>query len=169
MVKNLILLRHAQAEPYSPAVIDEERELTATGVADASRMGVKLRTLLFSPQVIICSPANRTVTTAQLIAEQVAYNIDNIKTEPGLYESSMRNLMSVITSLPEIYTQVLIVSHNPNLTYLAEYLTQDEIGNMPTSGCVNIKLDNKSWTELSGGSGSLVWFEYPGKNESFSS
>ena len=164
MVKHLILVRHAQAEPYSPAVVDEERELTATGVADASRMGFKLKSLLVLPEIIICSPAYRTVSTAQLLAEQVGYARDKINTEPSLYESSMRNLMSVITSLPEKYTQVLIVSHNPNLTYLAEYLTQDEIGTLPTCGCVNIKLEDKKWAELSSGSGSLVWFEYPGKN-----
>ncbi|MDO1448694.1 histidine phosphatase family protein [Rhodocytophaga aerolata] len=164
MVKHLILLRHAQAEPYSPAVVDEERELTGTGIADASRMGVKLKSLQVCPEILICSPANRTVTTAQLIAEQVGYEREKIKTDPSLYETSMRNLMSVITSLPESLSQVLIVSHNPNLTYLAEYLTQDEIGTLPTCGCVNIKLVDKTWAELSGGSGSLVWFEYPGKN-----
>jgi phosphohistidine phosphatase len=159
-----VLIRHAQAEPYSPAVIDEERELTATGVADASRMGVQLKSLLISPDIIICSPANRTCTTAQLIAEQISYDRDKIKTEPSLYESSMRNLMGVITSLPDSFKQVMIVSHNPNLTYLAEYLTQDEIGTLPPCGCVNIRLEDKTWAELSGGTGKLVWFEYPGKN-----
>ena len=164
MIKNLILVRHAQAEPYSPAVVDEERELTSIGVADASRMGLRLKSLMVSPNIIICSPAHRTGTTAMLIAEQLGYERNKIKTEPNLYESSMRHLMTVISSLPENYEQVMIVSHNPNLTYLAEYLTQDEIGTMPTCGCVNIRLEDKSWAELSSGSGSLVWFEYPGKN-----
>jgi phosphohistidine phosphatase len=164
MIKSLILVRHAQAEPYSPSVVDEERELTAIGVADASRMGVRLKSLQVSPDVIICSPAFRTTTTAHLIAEQIGYDGNKIKNESSLYESSMRNLMTVITSLPESYNQVMIVSHNPNLTYLAEYLTQDEIGTLPTCGCVNIRLENKTWSELSGGSGSLVWFQYPGKD-----
>jgi phosphohistidine phosphatase len=163
MVKNLILIRHAQAEPYSPAVVDEERELTATGVADASRMGLRLKAIALSPQIIISSPAFRTSTTAQLLAEQLGYEREKIRIEPSLYEGSMRNLMTLVTSFPEDLTQVMIVSHNPNLTYLAEYLTQDEIGTLPTCGCVNILLNDKTWAELSGGSGSLVWFEYPGK------
>jgi len=164
MVKNLILVRHAQAEPYSPVIKDEERELTATGVADASRMGIQLKNLHVSPQLVVSSPAHRTVTTAQLLAEQLNYDLDSIKIEPTLYESSMRNLMAVVNGLNEKYSVVIIVSHNPNLTYLAEYLTQEIIGNLPTGGTVNIQFEEITWAEVSGGNGKLIWFEYPGKN-----
>src|SRR5688572_16463610 len=120
MVKSLVLVRHAQAEPYSPAIKDEERELTATGVADASRMGKYLLSLLVSPDLIVASPAHRTTTTAHLLAEQLGYDSSKIHIEPTLYESSMRNLMAVVNGLDEKYSQVMIVSHNPTLTYLAE-------------------------------------------------
>ncbi len=164
MVKNLILVRHAQAEPYSPAVKDEERELTSSGLADASRLGIKLKSLQVNPQLIMSSPAYRTVTTAQLLAEQLNYEQDKIKIEPTLYESAMRHLMSAVNGLSEKHSTVIIVSHNPNITYMAEYLTQEIIGTLPTGGAVNIQFEDRTWTEISGASGKLLWFEYPGKN-----
>jgi phosphohistidine phosphatase len=163
MVKSLVLVRHAQAEPYSPVIKDEERELTATGVADASRMGKHLHTLQVIPDLIVASPAYRTITTAQLLAEQLGYETSKIRTETTLYESSMRNLMAVVNELDERYLQVMIVSHNPTLTYLAEYLTHAEIGTVPTCGSVQIRFDNIFWQQVSGNTGKLVWFEYPGK------
>ncbi|QHT70526.1 histidine phosphatase family protein [Rhodocytophaga rosea] len=163
MVKSLVLVRHAQAEPYSPVIKDEERELTATGVADASRMGKHLQSLQVKPDLIVASPAYRTTTTAQLLAEQLGYNLSNIKIEPTLYESSMRNLMAVVNQLSETYTQVMIISHNPTLTYLAEYLTHAEIGTVPTCGSLQIQFENISWQQVSGNTGKLVWFEFPGK------
>lgn len=163
MVKSLILVRHAQAEPYSPVIKDEERELTATGVADASRMGKHLLSLQVVPDLIIASPAFRTSTTAQLLAEQLGYDLPNIQTESTLYESSMRNLIGVVNQLSEKHLQVMIVSHNPTLTYLAEYLTHAEIGTLPTCGAVNIQFENLSWQQVSGNTGKLLWFEYPGK------
>ena len=164
MIKHLLLVRHAQAEPYSPVVKDEERELTATGVADASRMGKHFQTLQVAPQLIISSPAYRTITTAQLLAEQLNYQIDKIKIESTLFESSMRNLMAVVNQLNETNDFVLIVSHNPTLTYLAEYLTREEIGTLPPCGSVNIRFENIAWQEISSNCGKLVWFEYPGKH-----
>lgn len=163
MIKSLVLVRHAQAEPYSPVIKDEERELTATGVADASRMGKYLLSLHVVPNLIIASPAHRTSTTAQLLAEQLGYTLSDIQIEPTLYESSMRNLIGVVNQLSEKLSQVMIVSHNPNLTYLAEYLTQAEIGTLPTCGVVNIGFEDISWNQVSGNTGKLLWFEYPGK------
>jgi phosphohistidine phosphatase len=163
MVKSLVLVRHAQAEPYSPVIKDEERELTATGVADASRMGKHLQALEVKPDLIVASPAYRTTTTAQLLAEQLGYDLSNIRIEPTLYESSMRNLMAVINGLQEKNGQVMVVSHNPTLTYFAEYLTHAEIGTLPTCGSVLIQFENTPWNAVSGNTGKLVWFEYPGK------
>jgi phosphohistidine phosphatase len=163
MVKSLILVRHAQSEPYSPVIKDEERELTATGVADASRMGKHLQSLQVNPDMIVASPAYRTITTAQLLAEQLGYDLSTIKIEPTLYESSMRNLMAVVNGLNEKHEQVMIVSHNPTLTYLAEYITHAEIGTLPTCGSVHIQFENLPWNQVSGNTGKLVWFEYPGK------
>jgi phosphohistidine phosphatase len=164
MVKHLLLVRHAQAEPYSPVIKDEERELTATGVADASRMGKYFQTLQVVPQLIVSSPAYRTTSTAQLLAEQLNYETDKIKTEATLYESSMRNLMAVVNQLDEKNDYVMIVSHNPTITYLAEYLTREEIGTIPPCGSVNIRFEDITWQEISANTGKLAWFEYPGKH-----
>ncbi len=164
MVKHLLLIRHGQAEPYSPVIRDQERELTSTGVTEASRMGKFIHTKQVFPVHIIASSARRTIATAALLAAQLGYDESKIRIEPVLYESSMRSLIAVVNQLEEAFEQVMIVSHNPTLTYLAEYLTHEEIGNLPTCGAVFIRFDNQKWAEVSGNTGKLVWYEYPGKN-----
>lgn len=164
MVKHLLLVRHAQAEPPTSAQRDFERELTATGIVEACRIGKHLAGLHITPRLLITSSAHRALTTAQLLAEQLGYSPDNIRTEPLLYESSARHLMGVVNQLSEELDQVLIVSHNPTLTYVAEYLTHEEIGTLPTCGSVYIQFESLTWEQVTGDSGKIVWFDYPGKN-----
>lgn len=164
MVKHLLLIRHAQAEAYSPVLRDQDRDLTSAGIMEASRIGKLVQSKRVLPSVILASPARRAIATAELLAAQLGFNESKIKVEPALYESSMRNLIAVVNQLDEQLGQVIIVSHNPTLTYLAEYLTHEEIGNLPTCGVVNIQFENLKWVEVSGKTGKLVWFEYPGKN-----
>ena len=76
-----------------------------------------------------------------------------------IYEASPRTLLKLVNELSPDQKEVMLVGHNPTFTYLAEYLTKEEIGNMPTCSCVKIKFFNE-WNEVSEGTGDLLWFEY---------
>lgn len=164
MTKHLYLMRHAQAETSSPMSKDFDRMLTPTGMAESTKMGERLAGLQVRPSLIITSPASRCARTAELLAERMGYDTDAVLQEPELFEASVRALLAVISRIEESHTAVMVVGHNPAATYLAEYLTRSEIGSMPTGGVVKIQFDGQKWSEVTGQSGQLIWFDYPEKN-----
>jgi phosphohistidine phosphatase len=163
MNKLLLIVRHAQAEQTNNVQKDFERELTTTGFADASRMGRFLSSKKIKPTAVFSSPAHRARTTAQLMAEQLGFDFTSIVLDQEIYESSVRKLMQLINGLDESLTQVMLVGHNPHLSYLAEYLTQYELGDLPACGVVAINFERQAWKEASNGTGKFTWLEYPEK------
>ena len=161
MSKQLLLVRHAQAEAPNTVQKDFDRELNATGYAEALRMGKCLAEKSVRPDAVYASPSRRTTTTAQLMAEQLGFPFDRVVFEEGIYEGSVRNLMQVINGLAETHACVMLIGHNPHVSYLAEYLTHREIGTLPTGGVVAVTFSDQTWAALSSNTGQLAWYEHP--------
>jgi phosphohistidine phosphatase len=161
MAKKLFLVRHAKSDWSISGQKDIDRELNVRGMNDAPRMGRKLRELNVKPDLIISSPANRAKHTAEFIAEQLQYDTDKILLHQEIYEASVRSLLGVINDLPDNCNIVMIVGHNPTFTYIGEYLTKQNLDNVPTCGVVHIEFEIDSWKEVSEGNGILKMFIYP--------
>ncbi|HSZ26119.1 MAG TPA: histidine phosphatase family protein [Cytophagaceae bacterium] len=165
MTKTLIFMRHAKSDWSVSGEKDFDRTLNNRGLSDAPRMGRRLFEMGVKPDLIISSPAIRAKMTAESVAEQLNYDIDNIVYESEIYESSVRTLLRVINNLDDQYNCIIIFGHNPTHTYLAEYLTKEAIGNIPTAGAVKIDFDLDSWKLVSEATGKMKWFEYPKKQD----
>ena len=163
MSKLLYLIRHAKSDWSIPGQRDFDRSLNARGLQDAPAMGRILKELKVSPDLIISSPAERARRTAEFISEQLDYSIEKLRFEDEVYEASPRTLLRLINNLDPNIKSIVFFGHNPTFTYLAEYLTKAEIGNIPTCGAVKIRFEFDEWSMVSEGSGELVWFEYPKK------
>lgn len=161
MSKTLYLLRHARAAEKLSDQKDIDRELDSIGLQNSTRMGINFSNKSFHFDIIISSPAQRARQTASLIAEQLKYNTDKIHFNDEIYEASARTLLQVVNRLKDEWTNVLLVGHNPSISYLAEYLTRAELGDMTTCGVVRIEFDLDSWSEISEGTGELINYEYP--------
>ena len=161
MSKTLIFMRHAKSDWSIPGQKDFDRTLNNRGLGDAPRMGRRLLEIGVKPDLVVSSPAIRAKTTAEYVSEQLSYNIDNILYEDEIYESSVRTLLKVVNNLDDKYNCVIIFGHNPTHTYLAEYLTKEAIGNIPTAGAVCISFEFDSWKLVSEATGKMQWFEYP--------
>jgi phosphohistidine phosphatase len=161
MAKTLIFMRHAKSDQSIVGLKDFDRPLNNRGLGDAPRMGRRLHEIGVKPDLIISSPALRAQTTAEYVAEQVNYELDAILYDPEVYEASVRSLLVVVNNIPDKYNTVMIFGHNPTHTYLAEYLTKEVIGNIPTAGAVCIDFELDSWKLVSEGTGKMKWFEFP--------
>jgi len=161
MTKSLYLLRHAQALEKQQGQTDKERYLTSIGLQNASKMGINLSKKDLQFDIFISSPAERALATAGRIAEQVKYDPHKIHVNNEVYEASVRTLLQVINQLKNDWDSVLIVGHNPSISYLSEYITDQEVGNVHTCGAVHIQFDLENWAEVSKGNGNLVAYEYP--------
>jgi phosphohistidine phosphatase len=150
-VKSLILVRHAESSTANSGQKDFERALTNTGIQDASRLGIYLANRKFIPDVILSSNARRAEQTAQLIAEQMGIGEMKLKYMEELYEASVRILMNVLEAIDPKIENVMIIGHNPSLTYLCEYLTGIEMERFEAAGACRVDLHHHSWDQLTKG------------------
>jgi phosphohistidine phosphatase len=164
-MKQLVLIRHAKSEESNAATKDFDRSLNPRGFSDAPKMGLRLREHGEHPQFVISSPAERARLTAEFVLEQVGFATENIHWEEEVYEASARILMHVVNNISEEYDTVWMFGHNPGFTYLAEYLTGEAIGNIPTCGVYAMTFEVGSWAEVSQHTATRKFYMYP-KEES---
>lgn len=161
MPRFLYLLRHAQSADKQLNERDHDRELTPLGVKQALTLGTYLQKQSTIIDVIMCSTAERTKATANLVADVLKLNPEKILLQEELYEASTRTLFNFIGQLADDYQHVLCVGHNPAITYLAESLTKSEIGDMSMAGLAMIQFNIQSWKEVSQGNGELITYIHP--------
>ena len=162
-MKTLYILRHAKSSWDNPELDDFQRPLNSRGEKDAPRMGKRLRKEDVNPTLICSSPANRALTTAQLVAAELDYPTSSIREEQRLYHAGEESILEIVRSFDDILETVMIVGHNPGLTEFTNDLLNEEISNIPTAGIVGATLDIKSWKEAGWGCGEMLFFEYPKK------
>lgn len=148
MKKQLFLIRHAEADSTNFDIRDIERPLTVDGEIMASKIGRYLKSKDVIPDGILVSSALRTRQTAGFLVEQIDYDAKDMLINEDLYEASTRILLSAINDITEDKNTVLIVAHNPAISYLAEYITGDIIGNVSPAGIVHISFEG-NWSEIS--------------------
>lgn len=161
MVKKLVLVRHAKSDWSDVSVKDFDRALNNQGYQDAPRIGNRLNKMGILPDVIFSSSALRTRMTAEFICEQIAYDLNKVIFDDELYETSVRTLLNYINQLDDKYNTVMMFGHNPTYTYIAEALSGQAIGNVPTCGALSLTFEINSWAEVSAGTAKLDWFIYP--------
>jgi len=161
MKRNLILIRHAQSRNIEPGQKDVDRELTDSGIQDASRLARYMYLEKIIPEIIFTSHAKRAMETAQLFGEQLKLDHSEIKTDEDLYEASVRTLLGFIGKLDNSLKSVLIIGHNPALTHLCEHLSKDIIGFLPPASMVHLTFEDLLWSELDKGLGKLKEIKLP--------
>lgn len=156
--KRLYLVRHAKAESGSPMFKDFERELTGEGFIDAARMASFLNGRGDQLQRIVASSAFRTRQTAQVFAEQLGFDWEQVELIDDLYDCGARAYIAAVNNTPAETAGLMIVGHNPDISYFAEYLTRDFYESMGKASVCVIEFENLEWAEISGRTGKLAGF-----------
>jgi len=107
------------------------------------------------------STALRAKTSAELMAEQMNYDTAKIYMSDKIYEASARTLLQIVNAIKEEFKTVLLIGHNPSISFLAEYITGEEIGDVTNCGVIRIKCKNISWEEIDSGNGEFMDYYYP--------
>ena len=158
-MKQLILIRHAQAKNPNAQLSDFERPLSSFGKENAAQIGKRLAQQV-NIQKLFTSPAERALTTARIIGKALQLPEYKVLANTELYSFDMEDIYSFIECLDDQLDSVAIVGHNPAITLLANDLTFTSINNVPTAGVINIQLNISSWVDIQSGVGKLVSFEY---------
>ena len=164
-MKYLYLIRHAKSSWDNPGIADIDRPLNKRGKRDAPLMGGRLQQQGVMPDLIYVSPARRARKTAKIIAGCVGYPQERIVKRKDIYSSDINLLLRVIQGTDDEVSSLFLVGHNYVLTDLAELLTSEVLGNVPTCGIVGVELPIASWQELTGGRGTMLFFDYPKKHQ----
>ncbi|HRO25848.1 MAG TPA: histidine phosphatase family protein [Luteimonas sp.] len=124
-MRELILLRHAHAEPPQPGQSDFDRPLSAEGLAEAEAVATWLRDKGLAPDRVLCSPARRTRETLDAVVEAVG-NLDK-RLEPSIYEAMPGTLAGLVDAHRDA-DRLLVVGHNPGLERLLALLHSGQSG-----------------------------------------
>ncbi|MBU1185425.1 MAG: histidine phosphatase family protein [Acidobacteria bacterium] len=161
MNKELFLVRHAKSDWKDRSLSDIDRPLNKRGIRDAPLMAERLKKKGVHPDLIISSPARRARMTAEVFADILGYNKENIWIEPAIYHGGQAGILKTLTQVPSTDRTVLLFGHNPDLTDLAGRLAGVSIINIPTCGIVRIDFGIAGWADLSPEHGRLIFFDYP--------
>jgi len=160
MVKNLLLIRHAEAEFPDSDTRDFERNLTANGKNQATILGEYINKLPLKLDAIYISPAFRTLKTAKLIAEQFDYTPRLIEAEE-LYDATENLMKAFVNRMDPLFQHVAIVGHNPSIAELFAYLTRSICTYSPAT-CAWVGLAVDEWSAVSSNLGLEKDYYYPG-------
>lgn len=160
-MKTLYIVRHAKSSWTNPSLDDFDRPLNKRGKTNAPFMASLLKKQNIKPELIISSPANRAVSTAEFFAEVLGNPLSKIKADKNLYEADSLDILNVVSQVEDYINTVMIFGHNPGLTDFVNFISDGDIDNIPTTGVVCLSLQTNTWKDLARDSCKILWFDFP--------
>ncbi|WP_045737764.1 histidine phosphatase family protein [Xanthomonas sp. MUS 060] len=133
VLREVILLRHAHAEPADTGQADFDRPLSPHGLAEAETAGRWLLEQRLVPDRVLCSPARRARETLEAILGLTGYVEQRL--EPRIYEATSGTLAGLLDGHRDV-ERLLLVGHNPGLERLVALMHSGQSGDyrgMPTA------------------------------------
>jgi len=124
-MRELILLRHAHAEPADNGLADIDRPLSPHGLAEAEAAGRWLLEQRLVPDRVLCSPARRARETLEAVLERTGYVEQRL--EERIYEAAPGTLAALLDEHREV-ERLLVVGHNPGLEQLVALMHSGQSG-----------------------------------------
>jgi phosphohistidine phosphatase len=160
-------MRHAKSSWDDPARRDVERPLAPRGRRAARAMAEHLLREGIRPALILCSPAERTRETLELVAPAMP-GVPTL-VEQELYGASNEDLLLRLRELPATVPSVLLIGHNPAVQALAVALAGSGerealirlTAKMPTGALTTLQAPVSAWRDLGPGRAELVAFVTP--------
>ena len=157
-MRELILLRHAHAEPATPGQADLDRPLSAEGLAEAEAAGRWLAQNRLVPDTVLCSPSRRTRETLEAVLGAIGYVDQRI--EPVMYEATPGTLIALADTHGQS-ERLMLVGHNPAFEQLAALLHSGQSGDyrgMPPGGIAVLSVPPDSSLEPGVAQLSAFWW-----------
>jgi phosphohistidine phosphatase len=145
----LLVLRHAKSSWEETDLEDHDRPLAKRGKRDAPQMGRLLREQDLLPQLAISSTAARARATLDRVMEAADADCE-VRLAPEIYGAGPREIIDLLRQLPDRYTRVMVVGHNPGLEELIQRLTGESVA-FPTAALARIDCDCRHWRDLDRG------------------
>ena len=146
-MRELILLRHAHAEPADNGQADIDRPLSPHGLAEAEAAGRWLLEQRLVPDRVLCSPARRTRETLEAVLGLTGYVEQRL--DERVYEATPGTLAALVDEHREV-ERLLLVGHNPGLEQLVALMSSGQTGDyrgMPPAAVAVLSLPKEATIE----------------------
>lgn len=160
--RRLLVVRHAQAEPYAGS--DHARALTAKGRRAASDLGRQIAEQGLVPDYAMVSSATRTRQTWAAMCEALGAVDIHTEFSDDLYHAGPEDVIEAVRWAPVDCTTLVYVGHNPTAGELPHLLDNGEgdrallaeiaLG-YPTAAVSVFEVDGP-WSELGAGGARLM-------------
>lgn len=162
-MKTLWLARHAHSTPAGAGQRDFDRPLSDRGQRDVPVVAAKLKDRNVAlPQCIVCSPAARTMETAELFAPQFGLEEADIQADGALYLAGEARLLQACQQFDDRFGAIMLVGHNPAVTELLNRFCDNvSVDHVPGGGCACLLFDVETWSELAPAKAELHGFDHP--------
>ena len=157
--RNLIIIRHAQAELVSNSGLDFDRPLTSRGEEHAILMARRAMSYELKIDQLICSPALRTKMTALIFCREIGFQENKILYLNELYEGTLQNYLRVFSRITKNTT--MIIGHYPGVKDLGNWLCGNHFQEFPATGMMHLSISSDQIVNISAGEEKLLRFEYP--------
>lgn len=145
-MRELILLRHAEAMQIALGGSDRARPLSLRGEEEARQAGAWLRAQGAAPDAVLCSPARRAQMTVERVLDVLGAKLASLpvpKFTPEIYDATPGTLITLLEQHVASARQVLMVGHNPGMEQLLALLISGrspDARGMPPAGIAWIEL-----------------------------
>jgi len=149
-MKELLLLRHAKSS-WGSLTEDRNRSLSEKGIERIKAVAIASFEVFKDFEVIYTSPANRAMHTASILTHQLKLPFDVLNIRETLYTFEISKLLTFIKYLPDHYSKVICIGHNPAFTQAVNHLSPIKLNHLPTSAWALIQFEQNKWKNVHNG------------------
>lgn len=160
MVRNILLIRHAEAHFESETNSDFDRKLSHNGENQGIMLGQYIKDLPFKVDAVYTSPSKRTLQTVKHFIQPLEPK-PRIMDAEELYEATLNVLKAALARFDNEFKNIAVVAHNPSVAGLFTHLSS-EIRDYTPGTCAWLSVEADTWNEVIGGSCELKGFYIPG-------
>jgi len=160
-MKTILLIRHAEAVSVS-GLPDRDRPLTGEGRSQAAEIASLAGRRGLVPELIVVSPAKRAQQTALQMATVWRLHQTSTWKDNLLYDGNIEAYIEVLESLPESYSIVAVIAHNPAIGQLAAQFSAGAVQAFPPCGVAAFLVQTETWADCSTAFRQLIMFAVPG-------
>jgi len=146
-MKILHIVRHGKALQDYLSLQDYDRPLIEKGIINNISIARQLHEQYAALDLMITSFAARALHTAHIFAKVMNYPHERVQVNEKLYLDGENEIYRIPESLPDELESVMIVGHNPSVTFAANAYGCNTVS-MPTSGVVTICFKTDRWSEI---------------------
>ena len=152
----LLVMRHAKSDWNISQGADFDRVLSGRGQTDAPRMGQWIADQGYTPDQVLCSPAQRVRETIFAAGKAWDLNEQQIEWDGEIYNASLPQLLAIVTADLVQGKINLIAGHNPGVSELILYLSGDQVPDrasnnlMPTAAVTVLKTGTDNFVDYGG-------------------